>query len=118
MSLAAPTTSAAKSLCPAKVNLFLKVLGKRPDGYHEISTLMQPVSLYDELTVEIADGAGIELICPSDQTLSNQSNLAYRAAELFLKNTGIKTSRPMCCHLKKYLILKKRLRKLLYVPRW
>ncbi len=81
---------AENALCPAKVNLFLKVLGKRPDGYHEISTLMQPISLYDELVVEIADGSGIEIICSTGQIPSGPSNLAYRAADLFLKETGIK----------------------------
>lgn len=95
MSLAGPatptttTTTTTKFLCPAKVNLFLKVLGIRPDGYHEISTLMQPVSLYDELTVEVADGSGVEVICPSNEVPSGPSNLAYKAAELFLKETGI-----------------------------
>lgn len=78
-----------KFLCPAKVNLFLKVLGKRPDGYHEISTLMQPVSIYDELTVEIESGSGVEISCSSNQCPSGPSNLAYKAAELFLKKTGI-----------------------------
>jgi len=86
---ATPTTTTTKFLCPAKVNLFLKVLGIRPDGYHEISTLMQPVSLYDELTVEVADGSGVEVICPSNEVPSGPSNLAYKAAELFLKETGI-----------------------------
>ncbi|HEY4706563.1 MAG TPA: 4-diphosphocytidyl-2C-methyl-D-erythritol kinase, partial [Thermodesulfobacteriota bacterium] len=43
---------ALKILSPAKVNLFLRVLGKRPDGYHDIFSLMQPVSLYDEIDME------------------------------------------------------------------
>ncbi|MBI5971181.1 MAG: 4-(cytidine 5'-diphospho)-2-C-methyl-D-erythritol kinase [Deltaproteobacteria bacterium] len=80
---------AEKFLCPAKVNLFLKVLGKRPDGYHEISTLMQPVSLCDEMLVEIENGSGVEVICSANEIPSGPSNLAYKAAELFLKKTGI-----------------------------
>lgn len=46
---------------PAKVNLFLEVTEKRSDGYHEISSIAAPVSLYDELTFERADK--IELAC-------------------------------------------------------
>ncbi|MBI2400170.1 MAG: 4-(cytidine 5'-diphospho)-2-C-methyl-D-erythritol kinase, partial [Deltaproteobacteria bacterium] len=47
---------------PAKVNLFLRVLGKRADGYHEISTLMQPVSLFDELVINVSEGEGIAVV--------------------------------------------------------
>jgi 4-diphosphocytidyl-2-C-methyl-D-erythritol kinase len=52
--------------CPAKLNLFLEVLGKRPDGYHEIATLMCPVSLCDRLVVERSSQSDItmELVLP------------------------------------------------------
>ena len=49
-------------LCPAKVNLYLRVVGRRPDGYHEVVTVMQPLSLADVLTVDLA-GEGIQLTC-------------------------------------------------------
>ncbi len=75
-----------KWLAPAKINLSLRVLGRRGDGFHEIETFMVPLDVADELTLDVADTAGaggIELIC-SDPTLpTGPDNLAYRAAELF-----------------------------------
>jgi len=65
---------------PAKINLYLWILGKRPNGYHDIDSLMQTVSLYDELTLERSDK--IELTCPDLDNLPVADNLAYRAAEL------------------------------------
>jgi 4-diphosphocytidyl-2-C-methyl-D-erythritol kinase len=65
---------------PAKINLYLRILGRRPDGYHNIDSLMQTVSLYDELTLERSDK--IELICPELADLPVRDNLAFRAAEL------------------------------------
>jgi 4-diphosphocytidyl-2-C-methyl-D-erythritol kinase len=52
-------------LAPAKLNLFLEVLGKRDDGFHEIETLMTPVSLFDTLTITPTDAPNIELTCES-----------------------------------------------------
>ena len=45
---------------PAKINWFLEIRGKRPDGYHEIETVMQTVSLFDEITVSEADQLTLE----------------------------------------------------------
>ncbi len=64
---------------PAKINLYLKVLGKRPDGYHEIESLMQAIDLYDDITLEKSDI--IELICDDPALPTDDSNLAVRAAE-------------------------------------
>lgn len=77
-------------LCPAKVNLFLKVAGKRGDGYHEIRSLMQPVGLFDEIILAVSEGDGITLKCGVDSVPSGPENLAWKAAVLFLKETGIK----------------------------
>ena len=44
-----------KLLSPAKINLTLGILGKRADGYHEISSIMQPVDLFDEITVDVCE---------------------------------------------------------------
>ena len=72
----------------AKVNLTLAVGEKRPDGYHEVVSVMQRVSLCDTLTAERTD-SGVSLVC-SDPTLpSGGENLAYRAASLFFRETGI-----------------------------
>lgn len=73
-------------LAPAKLNLWLKVTGKRPDGYHELDTLMCPIGLYDELELAATDVNGIRLTVKSDfyQHIPTDScNLAYRAADCF-----------------------------------
>src|SRR3989304_249469 len=77
-------------LCPAKVNLFLKVIGKRDDGYHEIRSLMQPIELFDEITLTIAEGDGITLECDVPSIPSGEENLAWKAAGLFLRYMAIK----------------------------
>jgi len=74
--------------CPAKVNLHLRVLGKRQDGYHEILTLMQPVGPCDELHLELG-GRGVRLECAGAQRPLDEGNLAYRAAKLLLETTGM-----------------------------
>ena len=77
-------------LCPAKVNLFLKVIGKRSAGYHEIRSLMQPVELFDEIILTVSEGDGITLECDVPSIPSGEENLAWKAAVLFLNETGIK----------------------------
>lgn len=72
---------------PAKINLILRVLSRRPDGYHEIDSLMAPVALFDTLTIETAD-EGIAVDCPGHPDLCGPSNLAYRAADSFMKEAG------------------------------
>lgn len=76
-------------LSPAKINLFLKVLKKREDGYHDILTVMQPVSLYDEILLEVGDGRGIFIECDNKSVPSDETNLVYRAAKAFFEATGI-----------------------------
>ena len=72
----------------AKVNLGLRVLGQRSDGFHNISTCMQTVSLFDSLTVEVGPGRSrVDLRC-NDPRLQGSSNLAWRAADLFLRAIG------------------------------
>lgn len=77
-----------KFLSPAKVNLHLKILGKRPDGYHEIETLMVPVSLADTIELERVEEPGITLTCNNPQVPAGRENLIVRAAELFFEVTG------------------------------
>lgn len=67
---------------PAKINLYLRVLGRRPDGYHEIDSLMAPISLADTLSIELRPG-GIAVDCPGRPELCGTANLAHRAAELY-----------------------------------
>lgn len=72
----------------AKINLFLAVMGKRPDGYHDIESVMQTVSLADTVTVEaMLDKAGdkqISLSCSLPSLECKDTNIAYRAAALFM----------------------------------
>ena len=78
-----------KLLAPAKINLSLLVRGKRADGFHEIESLMTPISLADELEIAVSERAGVEFSC-SDATLPvGGDNLVVRAAELFLRESGI-----------------------------
>ncbi len=73
--------------CFAKVNLSLRVLGTRPDGYHEVRTVMQSLSLHDTLQIE-AGGQGIELRCDADGLPTDDRNLVVRAAEAFAERAG------------------------------
>lgn len=70
---------------PAKINLVLEVLGKREDGYHEIKSIMQTVSLFDVLSFEKADD--IKLSCTA-QELQSEDNLVYKAAVILKKISG------------------------------
>lgn len=71
---------------PAKVNLSLRILGRRDDGYHELLTLMQPLSLADELTVELT-AEGLRMRC-SDSSLNTDDNLVLRAARAYFAALG------------------------------
>jgi 4-diphosphocytidyl-2-C-methyl-D-erythritol kinase len=89
-----------KIRAPAKVNLFLRVLGRRPDGYHLLDTLIVPVSLYDVIEIRRVPAkrqqpanARITIDCDDPAVPAGEENLAYRAAQLLLKQvdrpTGI-----------------------------
>ncbi|MCW5199872.1 4-(cytidine 5'-diphospho)-2-C-methyl-D-erythritol kinase, partial [Desulfobulbus sp. F1] len=73
---------------PAKINLYLKIIGRRPDGYHEIETLMQKVALYDEVELSFADEPGIHLCCQGAELPEDERNIAFRAAQLFVTHTS------------------------------
>jgi len=83
-------TVASLSLkAPAKINLFLKILRRRPDGYHEIESLMQKISLFDTLHFS-REGESIVLSCPDTTLPEDEGNLVYRAARAFFSVTGMK----------------------------
>jgi len=74
-------------LAPAKINLSLLIAGKRPDGFHEIETIMAKVNWYDEVLIEPGRKRGIELICRGPcWAPPGRDNLVWRAAEMFLRN--------------------------------
>jgi 4-diphosphocytidyl-2-C-methyl-D-erythritol kinase len=68
---------------PAKINLFLRITGKRPDGYHDLCTLMCPLAMYDTLTLK-EGGSGVAVVCNHPCVPEDSSNLAARSAYLFL----------------------------------
>jgi 4-diphosphocytidyl-2-C-methyl-D-erythritol kinase len=72
---------------PAKVNLYLRVLRKREDGYHDILSLMQKISLSDELTFATT-GSGIAVRCPGTTLPEGEGNIVYRAAAAFFSLIG------------------------------
>lgn len=76
-----------KVLAPAKINLYLEVLGKRSDGYHELRTIMVPLAFGDEIHLE-GTREGVSLQAPGCGCV-DEDNLAYRAARLFFLRTGI-----------------------------
>jgi 4-diphosphocytidyl-2-C-methyl-D-erythritol kinase len=73
---------------PGKVNLLLNILGKRPDGFHELETVLQPVNLCDRLTFERRGGA-VELSCSDAALPVDSRNLVHRAATGFLQTAKI-----------------------------
>lgn len=78
---------------PAKINLALDVLGKRPDGYHELRMIMQTVSLYDTLTIEWTpedENITVQTETPIEGLANPHDNLVYRAAEKIKEHSGIK----------------------------
>jgi 4-diphosphocytidyl-2-C-methyl-D-erythritol kinase len=80
---------------PAKINWFLQILGKRDDGYHEIQSLMQKVTLYDQLTFDLSDNLILETGAP----IPSEQNLIYKAAMLLKSRYGI--DRGALIHLEK-----------------
>ena len=73
---------------PAKINLYLDVGARRPDGYHDIKSIMHTVDLCDTVTVD-TDRDGIFLTCSDTSLPTGRKNLAYKAAEVFFEKSGI-----------------------------
>jgi len=69
---------------PAKINLFLRVVGKQPDGYHQLVSLMCPVSLHDRINIQY-HSKEMKVTCSDPQVPDNSNNLAYKAAETFFQ---------------------------------
>ena len=79
-------------LAPAKINLFLDVLDKRPDGYHNISSIMQTIGIYDRITVKMGDALTGECkvtVTSDGGAPSGEENIAYKAARAFFGEMGI-----------------------------
>ena len=75
-------------LAPAKLNIRLKVTGRRADGYHELVSIMVPVGLFDHIELEFIRLRRIVLSCQGFSVPNNEENLVYRAASVFFSKTG------------------------------
>ncbi|MCE5335919.1 MAG: 4-(cytidine 5'-diphospho)-2-C-methyl-D-erythritol kinase [Desulfobacteraceae bacterium] len=79
-----------KTRVPAKINFWLEVIRKRADGYHDLSSLMLPISVFDDMELRIEPGErSIALSCDRADVPSDARNLAWKAADLFFQASGI-----------------------------
>jgi len=75
---------------PAKINVRLKVTGRRPDGYHELVSIMVPVDIFDTIDLNLSSDRQIMIGCRGREIPADETNLAYRAARDFMSCSGIK----------------------------
>lgn len=72
-------------ISPAKINLYLQIVGDRPDGFHELVMVLQSIELADRVTVRPGSTDAIQVHCDNAAVPQDQTNLAYRAAELMMR---------------------------------
>lgn len=89
-----------KVQCPAKINLTLKIVNKRQDGFHNIESIMQTISLYDYLTISLEEAPkyNIELSGTSQEIPYNEKNLVHKAVTLFIERTNVPS-----CYIKIFI---------------
>lgn len=80
-----------KEIAYAKINIGLNIIAKRSDGYHDIDTIMQSITLFDEILLE--KSPGITIASKSSEIPLDETNTAYKAAKSFFKMTGIDWSK-------------------------
>lgn len=73
----------------AKINLFLDITGKADNGYHNLYTVMQRISLCDTVRVRLCDKEGISVYCDREDIPCGEKNIAYKAARIFFEKTGL-----------------------------
>lgn len=73
----------------AKINLVLNIGDRRPDGYHDIQTVMQSLELHDDVTVELAGGTGIVVTTNVETIPTDENNLVVKAVKAFAAKTGV-----------------------------
>lgn len=86
-------------LAPAKINLSLRVRRKRDDGFHEIETVMAPLSIFDTLELELREQPGLEFTCSDPSLPADETNLAVKAVRHFAASFGFEPN--LRLHLKK-----------------
>lgn len=72
----------------AKINLTLDVLAKREDGYHDIKSVMQTISLRDDIEIDVGTGKPWRILCDKENIPTDETNLAWKAARLYLDTVG------------------------------
>lgn len=87
--------SKVKVQCPAKINLDLKVINKRADGFHNIKSLMQTINLYDYLIINVQDSVNPEIILKGDcdEIPYDKSNLVYKAVQIYIDKINIRSKK-------------------------
>ena len=73
----------------AKVNLTLDVLGKRDDGYHDIKSIMQTISIRDDIEIDVGTGKPWKLLCTDETIPADETNLAWKAAKLYCEAVNV-----------------------------
>lgn len=73
----------------AKLNLTLDVLDKRPDGYHDLKSVMQTISIRDDIEIDVDTGKPWKLLCDKEGIPQDESNLAWKAAKVYFEHTKI-----------------------------
>ena len=76
-------TEILRTIAPAKINWTLEVLGRRSDGYHEIRSVMQTISLSDHLQLHTASTPALHVDGPAAERLTGEDNLVFRVAKAF-----------------------------------
>ena len=72
-------------IAPAKINLYLEIIGSRADGYHELAMILQSIDLSDQIDIQTASTENIRIYCNHPQVPTDQTNLVYKAAALMAK---------------------------------
>ena len=78
---------------PAKINLFLRVVGRRPDGYHELDSIFVPISICDRVAIEVRPSRAVSISLVMRSAIGDippgDRNLAWRAASAMMKEFGL-----------------------------
>ena len=94
-------TMKLKVTAPSKLNLYLDIDSKRPDGYHNLNMIMQTINLCDEIYIEITEDKKIDITVSDKNIPTGKNNIVYKAVEIFYKNciqkfTGVKININKC----------------------
>lgn len=88
-------------LAPAKINLTLRVVRRREDGFHDIDSVMVPVSVFDRIDIDLLDEGGLQFTCDDPSIPTDDKNLVVRAAKLFCTEIGLEPH--LRIHLEKHI---------------